>query len=106
MNSCVRRFYACAAIALTLVFAASPAAASTETLKRSLSNILFAPVDIVLSPIVAAHTIYHNLYDIGRFITGYSHLIGINYDDVIASINVWRVFCFMLTAQTTCDLSG
>lgn len=44
--------------------AASPAAASPETLKRSASNILFAPLDIALSPVVAAHTIYHNLSNI------------------------------------------
>jgi hypothetical protein len=43
---------------------ASPAAASPETLKRAMSNILFAPVDIALSPIVAARSIYNNLRDI------------------------------------------
>jgi len=43
---------------------ASPAAASPETLRRSMSNILFAPFDIALSPIVAANTIYKNLNDI------------------------------------------
>jgi len=65
LSSSIRRFCACAAVALPLLFAASSASASTETLKRSLSNILFAPLDIVLSPIVAAHTIYRNLNDIG-----------------------------------------
>jgi len=65
LSSSVRRFCACAAVALPLLFAASPAIASPETLKRAMGNILFAPVDIALSPIVAAHTIYHNLNDIG-----------------------------------------
>jgi hypothetical protein len=47
-----------------LFAAAGPAAASPETLKRSLGNILFAPLDIALSPIVAARSIYRNLNDI------------------------------------------
>lgn len=49
---------------LALLFAASPAAATYETLKRSLGNIVFAPFDLVLSPVVATHTIYNNLRDI------------------------------------------
>lgn len=47
-----------------LLLAASPAQASPETLKRSLQNIAFAPLDMVLSPVVATHTIYNNLRDI------------------------------------------
>jgi hypothetical protein len=47
-----------------LIAVASPATASPETLRRSIGNILFAPVDIALSPIVAAHAIYRNLNDI------------------------------------------
>ena len=35
------------------LFAASPAQATYETLKRSLGNILFAPFDMALSPVVA-----------------------------------------------------
>ena len=49
---------------LAVLFAASPAAASYETLKRSLGNIVLAPVDMVLSPVVASNTIYNNLRDI------------------------------------------
>jgi hypothetical protein len=49
------------AFALSL---ASPAAASPETLKRSLGNIVFAPFDLVLSPVVSGRTIYNNLRDI------------------------------------------
>jgi hypothetical protein len=49
---------------LTALFVASPAAATYDTLKRSLGNILFAPVDMVLSPVVATNTVYNNLRDI------------------------------------------
>ncbi len=49
---------------LALFFLASPAQATYETLKRSLGNIVFGPVDMVLSPVVAMNTIYNNLRDI------------------------------------------
>lgn len=49
---------------LGALFVASPAAATYETLKRSLGNILFAPIDMLLSPVVATHTIYNNLRDV------------------------------------------
>lgn len=58
-----RTALAVAAVAVSLL-AASPAAASYETLKRSLGNIIFAPVDLVLSPVVAANTLYNNLRDV------------------------------------------
>ena len=51
------------ALPLALV-AASPAQASPETLKRSVSNIVFGPVDIVFSPIVGSQTVYRNIQDI------------------------------------------
>lgn len=53
-----------AAISLALVCAAAPAEASPETLRRSVANILFAPVDLALAPIVSARTVYNNLRDI------------------------------------------
>ena len=65
MSSYIRRFCACGAVVLLLFGAASPAAASSETLKRSVGNILFSPFDIALSPIVAARSIYRNLNDVG-----------------------------------------
>jgi hypothetical protein len=43
---------------------ASPAAASPETLRRSVGNILWAPVDIALAPVVSAKTIYTNMQNI------------------------------------------
>ena len=44
--------------------AASPAGASPETLKRSMSNMLFGPLDIVFAPVVGTQTVYRNLQDI------------------------------------------
>lgn len=49
---------------LSVLFVASPAAATYETLKRSLGNILFAPFDLALSPVVATNTLYNNLRDV------------------------------------------
>jgi hypothetical protein len=49
---------------LAVLLSASPAAATYETLKRSLGNILFGPVDLVLAPVVATNTMYNNLRDI------------------------------------------
>ena len=44
--------------------AASPASASPETLKRSMSNMLFGPLDIVFAPVVGSQTVYRNIQDI------------------------------------------
>ena len=55
--------WASVALLLALV-AASPAQASPETLKRSVSNILFGPLDIVFAPVVGSQTVYHNIQDI------------------------------------------
>lgn len=44
--------------------AASPAQASPETLKRSVGNILFGPLDVVFAPVVGSQTVYHNIQDI------------------------------------------
>ena len=51
------------ALALGLA-AAAPAGASPETLKRSISNILFGPFDIICAPIVGPRTVYKNIQDI------------------------------------------
>jgi hypothetical protein len=51
--------------ALLLLFSlASPASASPETIKRSVSNILFGPLDFILGPITGSRTVYRNLQDI------------------------------------------
>ena len=51
------------AVILLLTSAPSPANASPETLARSVSNILFSPFDLVLSPYVATRTVYQNWKD-------------------------------------------
>jgi hypothetical protein len=45
--------------------AASPAQAGGAVLKRAVGNILFAPADLVLSPVVAGKTLVHNLQTVG-----------------------------------------
>jgi hypothetical protein len=47
-----------------LLLAAPPASATPDTLKRSMGNILFAPFDVVLSPVVAGRIVYTNMRDI------------------------------------------
>jgi len=56
---------AAAALALALIATVPGTAQATgETLKRATSNMLMAPFDIALSPIVAAKTIYTNMHEI------------------------------------------
>jgi hypothetical protein len=43
---------------------AGPAAASSETLKRSVTNILFGPLDMALGPVVGTRAVYYNIQDI------------------------------------------
>ena len=43
---------------------AAPAAADTETLKRSIENLTQFPLDVALSPVVAGYTIYQNMNSI------------------------------------------
>jgi hypothetical protein len=53
------------AVALLLGFGtASPAQAGPDVLKRSVGNIIFAPLDMALSPFIAANTIYTNLRNV------------------------------------------
>lgn len=47
-------------LALALCVAA-PASATPETLRRATGNILFAPLDLVLSPVVAFRAAYNNM---------------------------------------------
>ncbi len=59
------RLVAGLALVLTVVSVApTPAEAGYQTLKRSISNMLFAPFDAVLSPVVAGKTEYEHLRDI------------------------------------------
>ena len=52
------------AIALVLAIGPSSAQASPETLRRSLGNLIQAPLDVVLAPVVAGRTLVNNLRDI------------------------------------------
>jgi hypothetical protein len=56
-----RSGFALIAALAALVFTAAPAQAGPDVLKRSVGNILFAPIDMALSPVVAANTMYNNL---------------------------------------------
>ena len=60
----VRRTLALLAVAGLLLAAPLSAQASTVTLARSVSNIVFAPLDIVLSPINAGFGIVEKMRDI------------------------------------------
>ncbi len=62
--SALRRCVVSCAALLLVLSVASPAAASSETLKRAISNILFGPTDVALGPIVGARSVYHNIQDI------------------------------------------
>jgi hypothetical protein len=59
-----RRGLVAAVAALALLASAAPASASPETIKRSMTNMLFGPLDVVLSPIVGTRSVYNNLRDI------------------------------------------
>ena len=60
----VRRAIATITAVATLLLVATPAAATPETLKRSLSNILFGPVDTIFSPITGSRAVYNGLRDV------------------------------------------
>lgn len=61
----VRTRLAPALLALFAGLAATPpASASPETLQRSVSNILFGPIDVVFAPVVGSRSVYNNIRDI------------------------------------------
>jgi hypothetical protein len=51
-------------LAAAVLLLGNPASASTATLRRSVGNLVFAPFDLLLSPVVAARSIYGNLRDV------------------------------------------
>ena len=53
-----------AACALLVALAPSTAQASPETLRRATGNLLQAPLDVVLAPVIAGRTLISNLRDI------------------------------------------
>ncbi len=59
------RLVASLALGLSLLCVAPrPAQAGYETLKRSIGNLVFSPIDLVLSPVVAGKTVYTHLRDV------------------------------------------
>lgn len=67
MSTRLRPFSLATAAALTVTLLAlspAPAAASPETLRRSVGNLIQAPLDMLLAPIVAGRTLYQNMRDI------------------------------------------
>lgn len=58
-----RRALAAAAV-LAALASASPAQAGPDVLKRAVGNIVFAPIDMALSPFIAANTLYTNLRNV------------------------------------------
>jgi hypothetical protein len=64
VSSCARRAGVLAVAALLLVGLSGPAAASPETLRRSVANMMFGPLDIAFTPLVSAQHIYNNLHNV------------------------------------------
>ena len=58
------RLGALAAVLLLACSVAGPAEASPETLTRSLTNIFFGPLDMVLGPVVGTKAVYTNIQDV------------------------------------------
>lgn len=63
-RSHIRRWVGIASALGLALSVASPAAASPETLKRAVGNILFAPLDMALAPATAGRILYTNMRDI------------------------------------------
>ncbi len=53
-----------ALVALVVAVVPPAAQASPETLRRALGNLIQAPIDVVLAPVVAGRTLVNNLRDI------------------------------------------
>lgn len=64
VRSAQRGLIAAVAALILLSSGATPATASPETIKRSLTNIMFGPLDMIFSPIVGTRSVYNNLRDI------------------------------------------
>ena len=64
MSSCARPRGVLVALVLLLVGLAGQASASPETLKRSVGNVLFGPLDIAFTPIVSARDVVNNLQNV------------------------------------------
>ncbi len=62
-RSCATRLVGLFAV-LAVLFVALPAQASSETMRRAISNIVWAPFDLALSPISVATGLISNLQDV------------------------------------------
>ena len=60
----ITRLFAALAVSSLLALAPVAASASPETLRRALGNLIQAPLDIALAPVVAARTLVGNLRDV------------------------------------------
>jgi hypothetical protein len=60
----VRRFGVLVPVLALVLLVASPAGADPETLKRSLSNLAMAPLDLALSPYTGPRSVVLNIQDI------------------------------------------
>ncbi|MDJ0788584.1 MAG: hypothetical protein QNK05_17390 [Myxococcota bacterium] len=60
----LNRRVAAALVAFCFAFSALPAAATPDTLKRSIENLTQWPGDIILAPVTSTLSIYNNLRDI------------------------------------------
>ncbi|NQZ98272.1 MAG: hypothetical protein HRU01_17295 [Myxococcales bacterium] len=54
-----------AVAAVSLLWLTSTASASPETLQRAVANVLCAPFDVALSPVIATYTVVDNVRNIG-----------------------------------------
>jgi hypothetical protein len=71
--------------ASALLAGANPAQASPDTLRRAVANLLQAPLDLVLAPVVAGRTLVNNLRDVddtmgvrvAYAVPGYAWLCGV-----------------------------
>jgi hypothetical protein len=78
---------AVALLSTSLVLAPAPAQATPETLNRAFTNLLWAPFDMVLSPLTSANTLINNLRDVddstgvrvAYAVPGYGWLVGLNF---------------------------
>jgi hypothetical protein len=61
---CSKGKTALAAVALLAVLLPAGAQASPETLSRSVSNMIFAPLDLLTAPVTAGMMVYNGLIDI------------------------------------------
>jgi hypothetical protein len=60
----VRRFGVLVPVLALLLLVASPAGATPETLKRSIGNLLMAPLDLALSPYTGPRSVVVNMREI------------------------------------------